>query len=190
MASFWLNSVLLVSLSGLSAAAILSHQTPDLSDVKVGAEATDHAHLDLVETLGQAAFKQEGLVEINEADLNDYLARRLKPSAHGHSGRIAHFERLLVNLEDGHCTAHMCWRVFGHLDVISVQFSILRKGNVFVVEIERGAYGTLPVSRGFLTPVIPALRELIRACDPEITAIFKLPHLRITKDKLVLDAKF
>ena len=190
MASYWLNSVLLVSLSGLTAAAILSHQTPDLSQVKVGAEATDHAALDLIEMLGQAVVKQAAQVEINEADLNDYLARRLKPLPHGRSGRFAQFDRLLLNLEEGHCTAHLCWKVFGHTDVISVQFSIQRKGNEFVVEIERGAYGNLQVSRGFLTPAIPALKEVVRACQPEIDAIFKLPHLRIAKDKLVLDAKF
>ena len=38
--------------------------------------------------------------------------------------------------------------------------------------------------------MIPALRELARACKPEIDAIFKLPHVRVAKDKLVLDAKF
>jgi len=183
--------VLLVSLSGLTAAAVLSHQTPSLSHVKVGADATDHAPLDLVEKLGLAVVKQSAKEEIiNEADLNDYLARKLKPAARGRSARFAHFERLLIDLDDGHCTAHLCWNVMGHIDVISVQFSIVRKGTVFIVEIERGAYGSLPVSRGFLTPAIPAMEELVRACDPEIKAIFKLPHLRIAKDKLVLDAKF
>ena len=190
MASFWLNSVLLFSLSGLTAAAILSHQTPDLHQVKVGAEATDHAPTDLVEMLGQEALKQSPHIEINEADLNDYLARRLKPSHHGHSSRLAHFDKLLLDLEEGHCTAHLCWNVMGHTDVISVQFSVQRKGNEFVVEIERGAYGALAVSRGFLTPAIPALQELVRACQPEITAIFKLPRMHLAKDKLVLDARF
>lgn len=190
MASFWLNSVLLVSLSGLTAAAILSHQTPDLSQVKVGADATDHAPLDLVEMLGQAVIKHAALVEVKEADLNDYLARRLKPTPQGRSSRVAQFDRLLINLEDGHCTAHLCWKVLGHTDVISVQFNIQRKGNDFVVEIERGAYGNLKVPRSFLTPAIPAFREVVRACQPEIEAIFKLPHLRIAEDKLVLDAKF
>lgn len=71
-----------------------------------------------------------------------------------------------------------------------MQFSVQRKGNVFLVEVERGAYGTLAVSRGFLTPAIPAFQEIVRACQPEISAIFKLPHIRIAKDKLVLDAKF
>ncbi|MDB6118355.1 MAG: hypothetical protein JWO08_2136 [Verrucomicrobiaceae bacterium] len=190
MASFWLNSVLLVSISGLTAAAILSHQTPDLSKVKVGADATDHAPLELVEMLGQAVIKHAAQVEISEADVNDYLARRLKPASQGRSGRLAKFQRVLLNFDDGHCTAHLCWDVLGHTDVISVQFSIQRKGSEFVVEIERGAYGNLPVSRGFLTPALPAMQEVVRACKPEIDAIFKLPHLRIAKDKLVLDAKF
>ena len=190
MASFWLNSVLLVGLSGLTAAAILSHETPDLSQVKVGADATDHASLDLLEMLGQAVVKQAAQVEVNEADLNDYLARSLKPEPRGRTGQFARFDRLLLDLEDGHCTAYFCWNVLGHTDVISVQFSIQRKVNEFIIEIERGAYGNLQVSRGFLTPAIPAMREVVRACKPEIDAIFKLPHIRIAKDKLVMDAKF
>jgi len=190
VASFWLKSLLLISLSGLMATAILCHQTPDLSRVKVGADATDHAVFDVVEMLGQAVVKQSASVEINESDLNDYLARRFKPAQKGQSNRLAKFDRILLNLEESHCTAYLCWNVLGHLDVVSVQFSIQRKGNEFIVEIERGAYGRLEVTRGFLTPMIPALRELARACKPEIDAIFKLPHVRLAKDKLVLDAKF
>ncbi len=190
MASFWLKSALLVSLSGLTAGAILCHETPDLSQVKVGADASDHASFDLVEMLGQAVVKQSPLVEINEADLNDYLARRFKPVPKGGSYRVAHFDRILLDLQPGHCTAHLCWNVLGHIDVVSVQFSIQRKGGDFVVEIERGAYGRLQVERGFLTPMIPAMQELVRACKPEIDAVFKLPHVSFAKDKLVLDARF
>ncbi len=192
MASFWLKSVLLVGLSGFAAAAILCHETPDLSKVKVGADASDRMAADLVETLSQAAVKQSGTVEINEADLNDYLARRFRSSQTGESQRVAHFDRLLLNLEDDHCTAYLCWNVFGHLDVVTVQFSVKRvdKDKVFAIEIEKGAYGCLQVPRGFLTPMIPALREMVRAFQPEINAIFKLPHVSLKKDKLVLNPRF
>lgn len=190
MASVWLNSLLVLSLSGLTAAAVLSHETPDLSLMKLEPEASEHPSQELIEMLGQAVVKQAALVEITEGRLNDHFARNLKPAAQGYSGRWVHFEKLLLDLEDGHCTAHLCWKVFGHREVISVQFGIKRKGNEFIVEIQRGAYGRLEVSRGFLTPALPALREVVRACKPEIDALFKLPHMRIAKDKLVLDAKF
>ncbi len=190
MASVWLNSVLVISLSGLTAAGILSHETPDLSQVKMEADPSEHHSLDVIETLSQAVVKQEPQVELTEGRLNDHFARYLKPAPQGYSGRYVHFERVLLDLEEGRCTAHLCWRVFGHLEVISVQFGIQRKGSEFIVEIQRGAYGRLEVSRGFLTPALPALREVVRACKPEMDALFKLPHMRFAKDKLVLDAKF
>jgi hypothetical protein len=189
VASFWLKSVLLLSLSGLTAGAILCHETPDLGFVKVG-EASDRASFDLVEMLGQAVVKQSPVVEISEAEINDYLARRFKSVPQGESYRLAKFDRILLDLEEGHCTAFLCWNVLGHADVVSVQFSIQRKGTQFNIEIDRGAYGRLQVERGLLTPMIPAMQELVRACKPEIDAIFKLPHVRFAKDKLVLDAKF
>lgn len=190
MASVWLNSVLVICLSGLTAAAILSHETPDMGPLKLEADASEHPSLDMIEMLGQAVVKQNAQVEISEGRLNDHFARYLKPAAQGYSGRWVRFEKLLLDLEEGHCTAHLCWRVFGHSEVISVQFGIQRKGNEFIVEVQRGAYGRLEVSRGFLTPALPAMQEVVRACKPEIDALFKLPHMRIAKDKLVLDAKF
>lgn len=189
MASFLIKAALVAALSPLAAAALLCHQTPDLSAVKLTPENPERP-LELVEMLGQAVVKGAAQVEINEGDLNDYLSRRLKSTSHGYTSRLAHFDRLLCDFEEGRCTAHFCWDVLGHAEVISVQFNVQRKGNEFVLEILRGAYGRLQVSRGFLTPAIPAMQEVVRACKPEIDAIFKLPHLRLAKDKLVMDARF
>jgi hypothetical protein len=53
-----------------------------------------------------------------------------------------------------------------------------------------GSYGRLAVSRALLAPLLPALRELQQSCEPELTALFKIPRLQLSKDSLELDPKF
>jgi hypothetical protein len=71
-----------------------------------------------------------------------------------------------------------------------VDLSVQRTDKDFTVQVLSGAYGRLEVPRAMLTPLIPALNELARACRPEIQALFKLPNIRLTKDKVVLNPKF
>lgn len=186
MASPWLNFALLVPLSALAAAAVLSHQAPDLSAIQTVVEPKETPIADLPSLLEQTAIKQSGQIEIGEGELNDYLARRLKPKP----SRLGKLERVLVDLQDGRCRVNLCWIVAGHRTVAAVDLGIQRTDKEFRVEVLSGALGRLEVPRGFLTPLIPALQQVAQACKPEIDALFKLPHIRLAKDKLLLNPKF
>ena len=85
---------------------------------------------------------------------------------------------------------NICLKVRGHRSVAAVDLGILRTAKDCRVEVLHGAYGRLEVARGFLTPLIPAMMQVAQACKPEIAALFKLPHIRAAKDKLILNPKF
>ncbi len=190
MASFWLNSLLLVPLSALAAAAVLCHRTPDLSSVQTSLQAKEAAVHDLASFLEQTAIKQAGPVELSEGELNDFLLRRLHSNPGGQSGALVRWDRLLIDLEENRARVNFCWTVLGHPTVASVDVAVQRTKQDFTIEVLHGAYGSLEVSRGWLMPLTPAMEEAARACKPEIDALFKLPNIRIAKDKLILDPKF
>lgn len=190
MPSPWINSALLLALSALGAGAVLCHQTPDLSGVALMPGPKEAPLRDLPDQLEQTAIKQSAPLEISEGELNDYLARRLRGTPNGMSRRFASFDRVLIELSEGVARVHLCWNVMGHQEVARVDVSIQRTDRDFTVQLLQGAYGRLEVPRAMLTPLIPALNELARACRPEIQALFKLPHIKLTKDKVVLNPKF
>lgn len=190
MPSPWINSALLLALSALGAGAVLCHQTPDLSGVALMPSAKEQPLRDLPDQLDKTAIKQAAPLEISEGEINDYLARRLHSVPNGPSSRVASFDRLLVELTEGVVRLHLCWNVMGHRTVARVDLSVQRTSKDFTVEVLSGAYGRLEVPRAMLTPLIPALNELARACRPEIQSLFKLPNIRLTKDKVVLNPKF
>ena len=190
MASPWLNSALLLALSALAAGAVLCHQTPDLSGVALLPGPKEPPLNDLPGQLEQTAIKQASSIEISEGELNDYLVRRLRAQPSGLTGKFASFDRVLVELNEDVVRLHLCWNVLGHQTVARVDLSVLRTKQDFTVEVLHGAYGRLEVTRAMLMPLIPALNELARACRPELDALFKLPHIHLTKDKVVLNPKF
>ena len=190
MASFWLHTVLLVPLSAFAGAVLLCHRTPDLSAVSTSLQAKETALYDLASVLEQTAIKQAGQVELSEGELNDYLLRTLRGTSTGTMTSMARLDRVLFDLEEGRARLHVCWTVLGHTTVASVDFAVQRTKRDFTVEVLSGAYGKLEVGRGLLLPLMPTLEKLAGACKPEIDALFKLPNIRIAKDKIVLDPKF
>ena len=144
----------------------------------------------LPSTLVQTAIKQSSAMEISESELNEYISRRIISEQRGFSARFAKLERVLIDLDEDLCHIHICWDVLGHRTVATASLTITRGKDHFEIEIKDGAYGVLAVPRGLLPPMIPALQELAHACQPEIEALFKLPHIRLAKDKLVLNPKF
>lgn len=190
MASFWLHTALLVPLSAFAGAAWLCHRTPDLSGVKTTLQPKETAVQDLASVVEQTAIKQAGAMEISESELNDYLQRRLTASQTGLSAAVATFDRVIIDLEEGQARVNLCWTVLGHATVARVDLTVLRTKGDFTVEILKGAYGRLEVGRGLLLPLSPTLEKVVAACKPEISALFKMPNIRLAKDKLVLDPKF
>lgn len=190
MARLWIHAALLVPMSALTAAVLLAWETPDLSHVQTERGAKSTQVHDLASMLEQTAVKPSTTMELDEGELNDHLARRLRAEQIGASAQMATIESILLDLEDNRCRVNFCWRVLGHRVVGSVDISVQRTKQDFTIEIIRGAYGRLEVPRAMLPPLLPALRELTKACRPEIDALFKLPHIQLAKDKVLLDSKF
>lgn len=190
MPSPWLNSALLLSLSALAAGAVLCHQTPDLSGATRTLGPKEPQLRDLPSFLEQTAIKQGATLEISEGEINDYLLRKFHSEQTGFTRHFAKLDSILLELNEGVARVHFCWNVLGHRTVARVDLAVQRTKEDFTVEILHGAYGRLEVQRAILTPLIPAFNELARACKTEIDALFKIPHIRLAKDKLVLDPKF
>lgn len=180
---------LLISLSGLTAAAVVGHQPPDLSGIKGsdGGTATVGDILDLVE---QAAIKRSAPIEITEGDLNRYLAATVIGREADRIAEIVRFERVLVDLRPGIARVILCWSIRGHRSTSSVDVGLMRDGAHHRAEIVGGSYGRMEVARGFMQPVLPAFEALAQMCDAEIKALFKMTGIRIVEDKLVLDPRF
>lgn len=190
MPRLWIHAALLLPVSALTAAAVLAWQTPDLHEVQTERNAKSTQVHDLASMLQQTAIKQSATMELDEGELNDHLARRLFAKQGGASGRFASFEAVLLDIEDNRCRVNFCWRVFGHRVVGSADIAVRRTKQDFTIEVVQGAYGRLQVPRALLPPLLPALKELTKACRPEIDALFKLPHIQFAKDKVLVDSKF
>lgn len=181
--------LLLISLSGLTGAAIVGHRTADLGGVK-GAESASSTLIDIPDLLGQATIKRSAPVEISEADLNRYLAATVSGGQTGRTSALAAFDRVLVDLEPGVARVTLCWLVKGHRTTASVDLRTTVRSGLHSAEIVSGAYGRMPVARGFLSPIMPAYAALTKTCGPEIKLILSMTKIQIAKDKLVLDPRF
>jgi hypothetical protein len=187
-----LHLLILVALSGLTAAAVLSHLPPEKT-VPMPASDPKTPPRDLLDLLGQAAIKRSGMLEITEAELNRYLAETFQGAQAGRTGGYLAFDRVAVDIEPKSARVMLFWKnKQAHLTMASLDLTLGRTedGKNFRVEIQRGAYGRLPVDRGFLLPVLPAFETLAAACEREITALFQMTKIDFAKDKLVLDSRF
>ena len=85
---------------------------------------------------------------------------------------------------------HIAWRVAGHRSTATFDFGLKRLDKVFRIEVLGGSYGHLQVPRGFLRPVMPALKSLAIVLEQEIQALFQMNQVRVADGKLVLDPRF
>lgn len=179
---------LLLSLSGLTAAAWVGHRTPDLSGV-AGADGSGPA-VDISDALEQAEIKRSAPIEITEADLNRYLAATVAGVQKGRTEKVFAFEKMLIDMEPGIARVTLCWLAYGHRTTTSLDLKVSAAGSLHRVEIVKGFYGKLPVARGFTLPILPAYQALASACDAEVKRLFNMTKIQIAKDKLVLDPRF
>ncbi len=182
-----LNLLLLVVLSGLTAAAVVSHQAADVSGI---ASAKDSTPVDVVDVLEQAAIKRSAPLEVSEADLNQYLAATLKGAQNGALADVTRLERALVDLEPGRARIVLCWHTSGVRTTTTLDLTCSRKGGDHRTEITGGAAGRLILMRGFLEPLLPSYRALATACEVEIKALLNMTRIEIAKDKLLLDPRY
>ncbi len=185
---FLFHFLLMTTLSALAGAAWVAHRpapVPVPVVPKAGAKPRD-----LVDDLKQAAIKGSGIVEISEGELNRHLGRVLTAQVQPPLSDWAKFEVLHVDLEPDVANVTLVWDVKGHRSTATVALKVVRLEKVFRVEVVGGAYGHLPVPRGLLRPLAPALRGLSDVLNDEIQALFQMNEVAIAQNKLVLDPHF
>lgn len=181
--------LLLIGLSGLTGAAIVAHRTAELGGIKGTAPGAGAVN-DIADLLGQATIKRSAPVEISETDLNRYLAATLHGLQSGKSAELVSFDAALVDLEPGFARVTLCWMIQGHRTTASIDLRASVKSGGHEIEIVSGAYGRMPVARGFLAPLMPAFASLAKSCTPEIKSVLNMTKIHLAKDKLVLDPRY
>lgn len=175
-------------LSAALGAAITFFRAPDLAALK--REATQGSDpRELAATITKVVLKQGGKQTLDEGDLNAYFSNSIAARLE-HSPAFVKPCDIACDLRDDSARLYLTWRVFDHPVTAAVDVTLVRVGAEIVCEVTGGSYGRLAVPRLCLTPVRPALRELARACQPEVQALLSLPRLSIAKEKLVLDPVF
>jgi len=185
---FLFHFLLMTTLSALAGAAWVAHRPAPVPAPAVPKAGTKPR--DLVDDLKQAAIKGSGIVEISEAELNRHLSRVLTAKVQKPITSWVKFEVLHVDLEPDVAHVTLVWDVKGHRSTATIALKVSRLEKVFRVEVVGGAFGHLPVARGLLRPLAPALRGLSDVLNDEIQALFQMNEVTIAQNKLVLDPHF
>ncbi|MEY4484945.1 MAG: hypothetical protein RL693_2397 [Verrucomicrobiota bacterium] len=190
MRAFLINLFLTLWLGLLTAAAIQSHRPADWSKVQ-GLDPVGKGGVpNLMERMEQTVFRRNAPMEISEADINHYLAREITGTQNGLSKSKVKFDTLALHFEKDLCQACFSWRSGNSKPITaSLNFTVSRKGENFVIEPQSGTYGRLPVYRGFFCTLTPALTSLCDALNNEIHTVFEMNQIRFEKNKLVLDPR-
>ncbi|HSJ01624.1 MAG: hypothetical protein ACAI34_20120 [Verrucomicrobium sp.] len=186
------NSLLLLWLSFMLAAVIQMHRPADIErlqglDAPTARTTTAPVLLDRME---QAVFRRNAELQITEAEANRYLASVLEGRQAFTQFTGAHFERLALDFEANECRVLMAWNgPTGRQATASLDFTIDRRGEQFIIEPRNGAYGRLPLPRGMMCALLPSLKSLTKGLDVEIYTLFQMNKIRFEKDRLILDPR-
>lgn len=185
---FLLHLILLGALSALTGAALVAHRPADLPSPAQPKEGSRPR--DLVDELRQAAIKGSSVVEVTEDELNRHLKKVLTSRTKAPLNDWVQWEALAFQLKPDVAQMHIAWRVADHRSTATIDFGLKRLDKVFRIEVLGGSYGHLQVPRGFLRPVMPALKSLAIVLEQEIQALFQMNQVRVADGKLVLDPRF
>lgn len=186
MSRFFLRLLLVVWFSLLTAAAIEMYRPPEWAIHPESNELTD-APLNLTERLEQAQFKRTP-TSVTEAEINRLLAAAITPR--NRYSWIPAFESSRAVLTPNGFEVRLLWRTSrGHPLTSSLEFTVERKNNTFVIEPSQGAYGSLPLPRGFLSPMLPTLNKLVKALKPEIDMAFQMHQIHFEQGRIAFDPR-
>lgn len=186
-----LNLLVTLWLGFLTAAVIECHR-PGLLPEAPAPETPGKARSspDVLERIEQTLWRRSAVLEISETDVNRYLASALAGRQTMPSAALAAFDRVALSFRPGLATVWLAWTVGRHQNTASLDFTITREKNNFIVEPRGGSLGRLRVFRGALATLVPGLRNLCGAMEEEIHAIFQMNQIRIEQGRLVLDPRF
>jgi hypothetical protein len=181
-------------LAFLTAAAILSHQPGPIEGVQLDTPPAKPPAQDLRERMEQAVLNRTTPLVLTEAEVNHYLAGIITGRETGVSRHLATFERIALSFDNKLCRVWLVWKAGDRTRTASVDLALRREKNQFVIEPLRGRYGRLPVFRGALAALIPALRHLCSELEEEpnniIRPVFEMNAIRFEKGRVTLDPRF
>lgn len=143
-----------------------------------------------MDRMEQAAWRRNAPLELSEVDVNRYLAMTVHGTQGGISKMATPFDRVALDFEPGHARVCLAWGSGKERKATaSLDFTVERQAGDFVIEVQRGWLGRLPVPRGFLCTMSPALDSLCASLNNEIRTVFQMNRIRFEKDKVILDPR-
>ncbi|HSI63946.1 MAG TPA: hypothetical protein VLE43_12535 [Candidatus Saccharimonadia bacterium] len=187
------SNLFLAAWFGLFTAAVIqSHRAADWSQVQgFDHAAAKNAAPPLMDRMEQTVWRRNATLELNEADVNRYLAATIQGRQSPFTTSMKPFERVALDFEPGVARICLTW---GGADgkrstTASLDFTVKREGGNFVVEVQRGAFGRLPLPRGVMSALVPSLQSLSQSLQSEIHTVFQMNQIRFEKDKVILDPR-
>lgn len=189
MLRIFANCFLLLWLSFLVAAVIQIHRPADWSGVQgLDPEAKSPVPA-LLDRMEQNIFRRNAEMQITEQEANRYLATLVEGNQRVMGFAGVTFERVALDFESGKCRVCLAWRGPLGRSTASLDFSIDRRGEQFIIEPRAGAFGRLPLPRGLMITLLPSLRSLTQGMEVEIYTLFQMNKIRFDKDRLILDPR-
>jgi hypothetical protein len=189
------NLLLTLWLSFLVAAVVESHRPAALEGVQ-GLDSAKVSAPDLLDRMEQSIYHRNAPLDLSEAEINRYLATTVSGSQKGVTSHLAGFDRVALSFRPAQkntpqsCVVWFQWTSFNLPCTASIEFTLKREKNTYVIEPVRGSLGRLPVFRGALATLIPGCRSLCAAFDEEIHALFQMNQITFGKNKLMLEPRF
>lgn len=184
------NLFALAWLSLLTAAVIEAHRAPAWAVNLPSPAEPIPPPPNLMERMEQGLFKRNAPLVLTETEINRYLNAHLAAQDSGSLAKSRQIRHYDVQCLPGGFEIRLLWRgSHPHPSTATLQFTLRRQGNQFIIEPTTGTYGRLTVPRGFMSPLVPALQSLAQALKPEIDTAFQMNQIRFEQDQLVLDPR-
>ncbi len=199
--------ILLVAAGGLGMAIYNALQPQDLSDLKSPAPAANPVPDRDVKVVLKNAIDRGFPVTLQEAEINQWLARTLVAKQGGLLAEKVTFDRVWVRLEEGIAEVIMERQLMGKPFTVSmyVQIERLESQQGVFTEIHPhggpyhpdfphpprgGRFGKLVVPQGFILLVLPAFEKLAAQFPAEIElGLREMSRITLEKGRIVLDPR-
>lgn len=191
MLRFLFHIFLLAWFGLFTAAAVQSYRPAAWAEATPVSESAGKTPANaLMDRMEQTLFKRNAPLVVTEEEVNRHLASVLHGRQVGASASVATFSRITLAFEKDMATLRLVWgNPGGRISTASLDFTVVRKGGDFVIEVQRGSLGRLPVPRGIMCTLLPGLDSLVQSLRPEIHSVFQMNQIRFEKDKVVFDPR-
>jgi hypothetical protein len=199
--------ILLVAAGGLAMAIYSAVQPQDLSDLKTPAPAASPVQQRDVKVVLKNAIDRGFPVTLQQAEINQWLARTLVTTQGGLLAEKVTFDRVWVRLEEGIAEVIMERQFLGKPFTVSMYLQIERLESPQGVFTEihphggpyhpdfphppkGGRFGKLVVPQGFIHLVLPAFQKLAEQFPDEIElGLREMSRITLEDGRIVLDPR-